>query len=96
MDIEQLAKRTLASLRKDCDPLVVLLAAFDEAVAIRGYADTQRLDCMEALSWGYGRGWVLRDSETGRGLRLHESSRPEAKPTVRQAIDDFRAKKGKI
>jgi len=50
-------------------------------------ADTKRLDFIQASSWGYGRGWVFRLSVNGRGVRLHETSRDDASPGVREAID---------
>lgn len=49
--------------------------------------DVARLDFLEASTKGYGQGWILRESCTGRGMRLHETSMPEAMPTVREAID---------
>jgi len=36
--------------------------------------DKERLDAMQGLTIGYGKGWILRDSLNGRGLRLHETS----------------------
>jgi len=59
-------------------------------------ADTQRLDFLQSMTKGYGIGWVLRDSTSGRGMRLHETSgdgyhdprtRDSIKATVRDAID---------
>lgn len=32
---------------------------------------------------------ILRKSSTGRGWRLHETSFSNAKPSVREAVDDF-------
>lgn len=52
--------------------------------------DGKRLDYVQAQSKGYGRGWIFRNSNTGRGMRLHETSMPDAKPTVREAIDQAR------
>lgn len=49
--------------------------------------DTERLDWLQSQTAGYGGGWVARQSSTGRGFRLHESSHPDARPTVREAID---------
>ncbi len=49
--------------------------------------DKERLDFLQELTDGYGRGWVLRWSTTGRGWRLHESSHRAATPNVRDAID---------
>lgn len=49
--------------------------------------DVARLDFLQAQTKGYGLGWILRESVTGRGMRLHETSQPEASPTVREAID---------
>jgi len=52
--------------------------------------DTERLDALQAMTKGYGRGWILRESVTGRGMRLHETSHGEAHATVRAAIDAVR------
>lgn len=52
----------------------------------RKFTDTEMLDWLQKNTRGYGLGWVCRDSSTGRGLRLHGTSAPEAKPTVRDAI----------
>jgi len=58
--------------------------------------DTERLDALEKISRGpdaarprYGIGWILRMSNTGRGLRLHESNSIEANPNIRKAIDRY-------
>ena len=48
--------------------------------------DTERLDFLQNLTAGYGRGWILRLSGYGRGWRLHETSMPGAVPDVRDAI----------
>lgn len=53
--------------------------------------DRQRLNYLDSTTKGYGKGWVLRDSATGHGMRLHETSEQTAHPTVRQAIDAHRA-----
>lgn len=49
--------------------------------------DKERLDFLQKLTVGYGKGWILRPSTTGRGWRLHETSGPEGLPSVRDAID---------
>ncbi len=49
--------------------------------------DKKRLDFLQELTEGYGRGWVLRHSITGRGWRLHESSAIAGTSSVRDAID---------
>ncbi len=49
--------------------------------------DKERLDFLQELTEGYGRGWVLRRSTTGRGWRLHESSSIVGTLGVRRAID---------
>lgn len=49
--------------------------------------DTSRLDYLQSLTKGYGRGWLLRESTTGRGMRLHETSSEMAAISVRAAID---------
>ena len=53
--------------------------------------DAERLDFVQSQTKGYGRGWIFRNSVTGRGMRLHETSQPEAKTTVREAIDAARS-----
>jgi hypothetical protein len=50
--------------------------------------DTELLDWLDANqrhTWP-GRGWICRNSTTGRGLRLHETTREDASSTVREAI----------
>jgi hypothetical protein len=49
--------------------------------------DTQRLDWLEKQAVGYGNGWIVRMSFSGRGMRLHETSRAGAAKTPRDAID---------
>lgn len=49
--------------------------------------DKERIDFIQELTEGYGGGWVLRRSLTGRGWRLHETSAIAAVPDVRDAID---------
>lgn len=50
--------------------------------------DRERLDFLDSLT-GNGSGKIiLRDSLTGRGWRLHETSKDHSYPTVREAIDD--------
>lgn len=56
--------------------------------------DTRRLDALQKLTTGYGKGWILRGSYTGRGMRLHETDQDGASPTVREAIDKFLAGRG--
>ena len=51
--------------------------------------DTERLDYMQKLTVGYGLGWKLRMSSTGRGLRLHETGALNAVPDIREAIDKY-------
>jgi hypothetical protein len=55
----------------------------------KGRTDTERLDALQALTTGYGVGWLMRNSTTGRGLRLHETSNVEGEPDIRDAIDKF-------
>lgn len=50
--------------------------------------DKERLDWLQSQTKGYGTGWLCRDSTTGRGMRLHETSTIGAFPDVRQAIDE--------
>jgi hypothetical protein len=51
-------------------------------------SDTQLLDWLQSQTKGYGKGWICRDSFTGRGMRLHETNMEEANPSIRQAIRD--------
>ena len=51
--------------------------------------DTARLDKLQGSTEGYGDGWMLRRSTTGRGMRLHETADPNAIRDVRQAIDAY-------
>ena len=51
------------------------------------WTDTDRLDFLDNLTTGYGNGWILRWSTTGRGIRLHETSQDGVYPTPRDAID---------
>jgi hypothetical protein len=53
------------------------------------HPDTERLDKLQRLTTGYGKGWILRDSFNGRGMRLHETLQDGVYPTVREAIDAF-------
>lgn len=48
-------------------------------------SDTELLDFLERQSRDGDR-WLARWSTTGRGYRLHTSTRPEAVPTVREAL----------
>ena len=51
--------------------------------------DTERIDALQKLTTGYGFGWVLRMSSTGRGMRLHETELEEAVPDIRDTIDTY-------
>ena len=48
--------------------------------------DTDVLDYLQGLTVGYGKGWILRPSVHGRGMRLHETSQEGATQDVRVAI----------
>lgn len=58
--------------------------------------DTELLNFLESTKRGYGCGWVLRDSNHGQGMRLHETTYQghDAQPTAREAIAVFIAKEG--
>lgn len=47
--------------------------------------DKERLDWLEKQSSGDP--WIARQSESGRGFRLHNTLRDGASPTAREAID---------
>lgn len=51
-------------------------------------SDTEMLDWLQKQTKGYGLGWIVRNSVTGRGMRLHETSLPGVKPSIREAIMD--------
>ena len=53
--------------------------------------DTERMDFLQKLTeqHAYTGKVILRSSTTGRGWRLHETSHPEAKTSVREAIDAY-------
>lgn len=51
--------------------------------------DHLRIEKLQRLTTGYGKGWILRDSSTGRGMRLHETELEGATPCVREAIDNY-------
>ena len=53
------------------------------------WTDTERLDALQNLTKGYGHGWILRVSTSGRGMRLHETGRSGAQHNIREAIDDY-------
>jgi len=57
--------------------------------------DQERLDALQYMTKGYGTGWILRQSSTGRGMRLHETTRAGASKDVRAAIDAARSKDAK-
>jgi len=48
--------------------------------------DTEMIDWLQNQTKGYGVGWVCRDSEHGRGMRLHETSMEDGVGSVRDAI----------
>ena len=73
----------------DIPKLLGLYGKMMNPIPKSGLTDTKRLDTLQKLTYGYGDGWVLRTSRSGRGMRLHETSGPEATPSVRDAIDKY-------
>lgn len=53
------------------------------------FEDAERLNELQKATTGYGKGWILRKSKKGRGIRLHETVNTDAKSNVREAIDDY-------
>jgi len=55
------------------------------------HTDTELLDFLQKLTneRRYTGTVILRDSDTGRGWRLHETSGEGAVPDVRQAIENY-------
>ena len=62
------------------------------ALLLAAAAESRLLDALQAMTKGYGKGWILRESTTGRGMRLHETSQDGARPTVREAIREVMEK----
>jgi hypothetical protein len=50
------------------------------------YTDTELLNFLQSVTTGYGGGWILRISNSGRGWRLHETTLDGATKNVRYAI----------
>lgn len=55
-------------------------------------SDTEILDWLENQKTGYGNGVIVRQSSSGRGLRIQETSGnlfPDSlvKPTIREAVE---------
>ena len=55
------------------------------------YTDTEMLDCLERelKKAKYTGKCILRESTTGRGWRLHETTHDTAVDSVREAISNF-------
>ena len=58
--------------------------------------DTERLDYLQSLTKKCGYGWILRDSVTGRGMRLHETSACQSWKDVRIAIDQHKKESDEV
>ena len=56
---------------------------------VREFTDTELLDFLQSWTGKYTGKVVCRESATGRGWRLHESSHPKAVEDVREAIRNF-------
>lgn len=56
--------------------------------------DKERLDFLDSLTGKYTGKVILRDSTTGRGWRLHETSSKGCTGDVRTAIDNYIDKRG--
>ncbi|MBI5117613.1 hypothetical protein HZA56_14140 [Candidatus Poribacteria bacterium] len=53
-------------------------------------ADSYRLDYLQQLTDDQDEALVImRDSSTGRGWRLHQTTQEGAVPSVRQALDNY-------
>ena len=50
---------------------------------------TDVLDELQKHSSEYGGGWICRLSSSGRGLRVHETLREYAMPTIKGAIQKY-------
>jgi len=58
---------------------------------MKKYTDTELLDFLQLLTnrANYSGRVVMRESYTGRGWRLHESTHPDSVTDVREAISKF-------
>lgn len=56
--------------------------------------DTERLDLLQQIKGKDDRRFICRQSTTGRGWRLHETTRELGFDSVREAIDMFLDSKG--
>ncbi len=67
----------------------------DDYLKAEGNEDTKRLDKLQNLSRGKPRGWILRESISGRGMILHEpigyedNSLGYPHPDIRKVIDEY-------
>lgn len=88
-DLEGLLEDARASLAASQKALELLHEEMDRQAGIVAELkkDRERLDWLQSHTKGYGTGWICRDSRTGRGMRLHETSEAGAFMDVRQAID---------
>ena len=65
-----------------------LLAGFSQ-ILINKMTDTERLNKLQEIVGRYTGKVICRISTSGRGLRLHETSRHGAVESIREAIDNF-------
>lgn len=68
----------------------------DEAIEELEYLkkDKLLLDKLQLTTQQYGTGWILRQSSNGRGMRLHETSQPNAFKNIRDAIERYDLQQG--
>ena len=52
-------------------------------------ADAQRISKLQNLGYKNRLGWICRNSTSGRGIRLHQTTQEGASPDIRTAIDKF-------
>jgi hypothetical protein len=78
--LEQLAEKMYESDVKD--NWYKLGEAVDKVTVV--LRDAERLNWLNSK----GANWICRDSTTGRGWRLHQTSREDVSATVRDAIDN--------
>ena len=78
-----------AKLYPDKHHEVVSLSIDERMLLCDALQDKARMNRLQALTKGYGGGWILRDSRSGRGMRLHETSQDGAVRSIRQAIDNY-------
>ena len=86
-------KKTLTEIDKILTEFNFDRLSFDEAkerlFSLLHPPQTDVLDELQKHSSGYSNGWICRLSSSGRGLRIHETTRKDAMLTIMEAIKKY-------